>query len=243
MVLVPMPSMSAPSATRKCARSCTCGSEATLRRCVVPWAATAAISAFSVAVTLGSSRKTSAPVRRFAVKCSRSLAVTPAPSCSNARKCVSRRRRPMTSPPGGGSITSPQRASSGPAKRIEARIRAHSTGSRSAARMVLAWIASVLRAVHSADAPTERISSTSVSVSRIRGTFCSVTGCSVSSAAAMIGSAAFLLPAGAIVPESRCPPSTTYWIGEAGPAVGSLMGFCLSLGLNLVESVGCEHPP
>ena len=59
---------------------------------------------------------------------SRSVAVTVAPSCSKARKCVSSRRRPMTSPPGGGSITSPQRASSGPASRIEARIRAHSTG-------------------------------------------------------------------------------------------------------------------
>ena len=47
---------------RKCARSCTCGSLAALRRMVVPVAATAAVSAFSVAVTLGSSRKTSAPV-------------------------------------------------------------------------------------------------------------------------------------------------------------------------------------
>ncbi len=64
MVLVPMPSMRAPSATRKCARSCTCGSEAALRKSVVPCAATAAISAFSVAVTLGSSRKTSAPFSR-----------------------------------------------------------------------------------------------------------------------------------------------------------------------------------
>ena len=61
----------------------------------------------------------------------------------------------------------------------------------------------MLRAVHSADAPTERTSSTSVSVSRIRGTFSSVTGCSVSRAAAMIGSAEFLLPAGSIEPESR----------------------------------------
>ena len=66
---------------------------------------------------------------------------------------MSRRRRPMTSPPGGGSVTSPQRASSGPASRIEARIRAQSSGSRSAARTSLAWIASVLRAVHSAEAP------------------------------------------------------------------------------------------
>ena len=44
-------------------RSCTCGSLAALRRIVVPDAATAAISAFSVPVTLGSSRNTSAPRR------------------------------------------------------------------------------------------------------------------------------------------------------------------------------------
>ena len=82
--------------------------------------------------------------------------------------------------------------------------------------MLLAWMASVLRARHSAGAPTERISSTSVSVSRIRGTLSSVTGCSVSNAAAMIGSAAFLLPEGSIVPVSRWPPSTMYWMGGTG---------------------------
>lgn len=43
-----------------------------------------------------------------------------------------------------------------------------------------------------------------------RGTFSSVTGCSVSSAAAMIGSAAFLLPDGSMVPVRRRPPSTIY---------------------------------
>ena len=39
---------------------------------------------------------------------------------------MSTRRRPMTSPPGGGSVTRPKRASIGPARRIEARIRAQS---------------------------------------------------------------------------------------------------------------------
>ena len=71
---------------------------------------------------------------REARNSSRCVAVTVAPNCSKARKCVSRRRRPMTSPPGGGSA-SPQRANSGPASRIEARIRAQSSGSRSAARI------------------------------------------------------------------------------------------------------------
>ena len=69
--------------------------------------------------------------------------------------------------------------------------------------------ASVLRAVHSASTPTDAMSSTSVSTSRMRGTFSSVTGCSERSAAATIGSAAFLLPEGRMVPESVCPPSTT----------------------------------
>ena len=75
---------------------------------------------------------------------------------------------------------------------------------------------------HSTEAPTERISSTSVSVSRIRGTFSSVTGCSVSNAAAMIGSAAFLLPDGSMVPVSRWPPSTMYWIGGTPPYTSTL---------------------
>jgi hypothetical protein len=67
---------------------------------------------------------------------------------------------------------------------------------------------SVFRPGPLADTSSERMSSTSVSMSRMRGTFSSVTGCSVTSAAATIGSAAFLLPEGRIVPERRCPPST-----------------------------------
>src|SRR5205809_1144391 len=62
-VFVPMPPISAPSAARKWHRSCTCGSHAAFRSTVGPPAATAAINAFSVAVTLGSSRKMSVPAR------------------------------------------------------------------------------------------------------------------------------------------------------------------------------------
>ena len=54
--------MWAPIATRQRARSWTCGSQAALRSTVRPLAITAAISAFSVPVTLGSSRKMSLPV-------------------------------------------------------------------------------------------------------------------------------------------------------------------------------------
>src|SRR5579864_7888672 len=77
-------------------------------------------------------------------------------------------------------------------------------------------MASVFAFDHSAVAPTERINSTSVSVSRMRGTLSSVTGWSVKRAAAMIGNAAFLLPDGVIVPARRWPPSTMYWIGGTG---------------------------
>ena len=43
---------------------------------------------------------------------------------------MSTRRRPITSPPGGGSLIWPHRARSGPASRIDARIFRHSCGSR-----------------------------------------------------------------------------------------------------------------
>src|SRR5438874_2727143 len=57
--------------------------------------------------------------------------VTSAPSRSRARKCVSTRRRPMTSPPGGGRLTRPKHTSIGPARKIDARLRAHSGGTSS----------------------------------------------------------------------------------------------------------------
>src|SRR2546428_159123 len=62
-VLVPMPSISAPIAARHRARSWTCGSHAALRSTVVPRAATAAMRAFSVAVTLARVRTSHLPRR------------------------------------------------------------------------------------------------------------------------------------------------------------------------------------
>ena len=80
-----------------------------------------------------------------------------APSRSSARKCVSTRRRPMTSPPGGGSSIWPQRASSGPASRIDARIFRQRLGIEARRRDGLArGCASVLRAVHSTSTPERR---------------------------------------------------------------------------------------
>jgi hypothetical protein len=53
--------MRAPSETRNRHRSWTCGSQAALPITVSPSARTAAISTFSVAITLASSRKISLP--------------------------------------------------------------------------------------------------------------------------------------------------------------------------------------
>jgi hypothetical protein len=62
--------------------------------------------------------------------------------------------------------------------------------------------------VQSAVAPACRMSWRRLSMSRMRGTFSSVTGWSVRSAAQTMGSAAFLLPVGRMVPASGRPPST-----------------------------------
>jgi hypothetical protein len=67
---------------------------------------------------------------------------------------------------------------------------------------------SVFRSCQSMSTPNERTSSTSVSMSRMRGTLVSVTGWSVMSAAATMGSAAFLLPEGVMEPWRGRPPST-----------------------------------
>ena len=119
------------------------------------------------------------------------------------------RRRPITSPPGGGSVTSPQRASSGPASRIDARMRLQSCGRASSSRRTR-------RGSRGRSAPStprwrrdRRPARHITSTSRMRGTLRQPNGRSVSSAAAMMGSAAFLLPSGAMVPERGRPPSMT----------------------------------
>src|ERR687896_355403 len=145
-----MPSMSAPSETRKRQWSCTCGSQAALAMIVSPRASVAAMIAFSVPVTEASSRKMEAPASRSALMWKRRLARMSATSWSM------------------------------------------------------------------------------VSTSRMAGTFVSVTGSSARRAAAMMGSAAFLLPAARIDPERGRPPSITKdsirasdttVSGTAGPAI------------------------
>ncbi len=97
------------------------------------------MTAFSVPVTLASSRKTFAPTRPAVRMVKRRFASISAPSFWNAWRCVSTRRRPITSPPGGGTIALPKRASSGPASSTDARILLHSSSSSSVFVTFAAW--------------------------------------------------------------------------------------------------------
>ena len=123
----------------------------------------------------------------------------------------------MKSPPGGGILAAPKRASSGPASRNEARIWLESSSSTTGALTPAAQSLTLLSPTQSTVTP--RFSSRAIwaSVSRMRGTRCSSTSSSVKRQAARMGRAAFLLPATVSSPESGTPPSmTNFSMGEAG---------------------------
>ena len=103
----------------------------------------------------------------------------------------------------------PKRASIGPASRIDARIRAQSSGS-SGLGLDPAGVDPhrVGADPLGAGAEVARAARACVSTSRMRGMLSSSTGPSASNVAARIGSAAFLLPAGRTVPRSGRPPRT-----------------------------------
>ena len=203
-----MPSMRAPICISSRARSWTCGSEAALWITVEPGVSAAAISAFSVAITEASSMKKSQACSPSGARSSKERsACTSAPRARKASRCGSSRRRPITSPPGGGMSALPKRASSGPASRNEARMRSDRPGSTSVWEISSQLIAITFSSRHSARAPRCTSSSTIASTSRMRGTLRSTTSSAVSSVAASAGSAAFLLPAGTSVPDRGAPPS------------------------------------
>ena len=211
MTFEPMPSIAAPILLSMRARSWTWGSEAALRMTLEPGVSAAAMSAFSVPITDGSSMKKS--VERSPPLGAESLmwrsCSTSAPSARKASRCGSRRRRPMTSPPGGGIDAEPKRASSGPATRKEARMRSASSGSTSVSSIPSACSETVLSSIHSTVTPRSASSASIASVSRMRGTLAITTRSSVSKLAARSGRAAFLLPAGTMVPDSGTPPWMT----------------------------------
>jgi hypothetical protein len=204
-----MPSMRAPSEPRNRHRSWTCGSHAALPITVVPGVSTAAMTTFSVAMTLASSRKIDAPRSASARMSYPPFSSTSAPRARSACTCGSRRRRPITSPPGGGTFTAPERTRSGPARRNDARIRLQSSASSWVFRSSAAWTRTSFGPIQSTSAPRSARSASIVSTSRMRGTFTSSTGSSVRTDAARIGSAPFLFPAARTVPSSGTPPSMT----------------------------------
>ena len=205
-----MPSICAPSETRKRQRSWTCGSQAALPITVSPSASTAAMTTFSVAITLASSRKIGVPRSRGGAHLVAAVDLDLDAEPASAWMCGSSRRRPITSPPGGGTIARPKRASSGPASRNDARMRRHSSSSSS----VLCTPVGSIRISFSPDpldvgADVDSSSSIVCDVADPRHVASAARARSASTQAARIGSAPFLFPAARTVPLSGCPPSMT----------------------------------
>src|SRR3954453_792166 len=123
----------------------------------------------------------------------------------------------MTSPPGGGIVARPKRASSGPASRNDAWIFEPSARSGSAFEIPVVSMCTSFGPTHDTSAPSSERSSSMVSTSRMRGRFRSVTGSPARIVAARIGSAPFLLPAARIVPLMRLRPSMM----NASPSAGT----------------------
>ena len=81
-------------------------------------------------------------------------------------------------------------------------MRVHSSGSSLVPLTSAAHTRTVFGPCHSTSTPSAAISSIISSTSRMCGTFSRMTGSPVSRQAARIGRAAFLLPAGLMVPDS-----------------------------------------
>ena len=138
--LLPMPEMCAPILFSMVHSCCMYGSQAALYIVVVPSASTAAMMMFAVPVTLASSSSIYVPLREL-LRCLSpafssgsacisytlrlSLNSKRAPRFLNPRKWVSRRRRPILSPPGSATTALPKRASSGPIMSTEPRRAEH----------------------------------------------------------------------------------------------------------------------
>ena len=122
---------------------------------------------------------------------------------------VSRRRRPITSPPGGGTTARPKRASSGPASRNEARISRQRSGSSSVfetPELSTRTSFGPVQARVGAEVDEQLDHHLDVADARqVR----QPTSSEASTVAARIGSAPFLFPDARIVPESGRPPWMT----------------------------------
>lgn len=170
---------------------------------------------FSVAVTEASSRNTAAPCNSLEVisKNPSSVILHVLPRASRAKKWVSKRLNPMTSPPGGGKEIPPVLATIGPANRSEALMASTNCGDNCLLpcdRPGDVWIRILFCPIHSTWDPRFLNSSIMTLTSSIAGMLCNITGLSVSSVAAIQGRAAFLLPLILMLPFNGKPPVITY---------------------------------
>ena len=116
----------------------------------------------------------------------------------------------MASPPGGGRTARPSRAKSGPAKRKDVRIFAANSGSiRAVLRCAAQSVTVPAFKSRETRTPKDSAAASMERTSLISGTFSSVTGSSVRSAAAIIGRTAFLFPGTRCVPDTLRPPRMT----------------------------------
>ena len=173
--LEPMPRMSAPILTSMRARSWTCGSQAALPMTSRPASARRPAARSRCAMTDGSSMNTS-PARRPPARASRlDVAVvrsTSAPRARKASRCGSSRRRPITSPPGGGIVGAAEAREQRPGEQergADALGRA-SRSTTASAVMPAAQMATSCSPRHSTVAPSRSSSSSIASTSRMRGT-------------------------------------------------------------------------
>src|SRR2546429_3350495 len=130
-----------------------------------------------------------------------------APSACRPSTCVSMRRRPIWSPPERSTRAAPSRASSGPISTRPARTRRRRSASGAVAVIRRARRVTVWGSWRSTSTPSCSTRPSIVRTSAMSGRLCRRTGSSVSSAAAISGKAAFLLPLGVMVPLRGTPPS------------------------------------
>src|SRR5262245_257611 len=128
-----------------------------------------------------------------------------APIASSPFTCWSTGRAPIAQPPGSETLAWPQRASSGPSTSTDARM--VFTSSYAAVGSLMAFACSTMPpSARSTPTPIWPSSFAMVDTSRSRGRLERRSGRSVSSAAHMIGSAAFFAPEMRISPLSGRPP-------------------------------------
>ncbi|CFN70142.1 Uncharacterised protein [Bordetella pertussis] len=204
---VPWPWMRAPILMSSSARSTTSGSRAAFSSTVWPSASTAAISRFSVPVTVTMSVRIEAPFRRVARATTKPCSISiSAPSAASPLMCWSTGRWPIAQPPGRLTRAWPKRASSGPSTRIEARMVLTSSYGASRLSTWSACRVTVPSPARSARTPMRPSRRSVVEVSFSCGTLPSTSGSAVSRLAHRMGRAAFLAPETVTSPRRGEPP-------------------------------------